>query len=133
MGLFGLFGSKSSSEEKVVKEKKIVPWHRLNSKEQLKVISEESKTKPVAIFKHSTRCGISRMVLNQFESSYNLDDSQLKLYFQDLLSNRDISDEVGYTFQVMHQSPQLIVIKNGVAVAHASHHGIQANELEKFI
>ena len=86
MSLFGLFGAKSSSEEKVEKVEKIVPWHRLNSLEQLKAISEESKTKPVAIFKHSTRCGISRMVLNQFESSYNLDDSQLKLYFLDLLS-----------------------------------------------
>ena len=133
MSLFGLFGSKSSSEEKVEKEKKIVPWHRLNSLEQLKAIVEESKTKPVAIFKHSTRCGISRMVLNQFESSYNLDDSQLKLYFLDLLSNRDISDEVGYTFQVMHQSPQLIVVKNGNTVHQASHNSISAQDLERFI
>ena len=133
MSLFGLFGSKSTSEEKVEKEKKIIPWHRLNSLEQLKAIAEESKTKPVAIFKHSTRCGISRMVLNQFESSYNIDDSQLKLYFLDLLSNRDISDEVGFTFQVMHQSPQLIVIKNGSTVHHASHHNINAHDLERFI
>lgn len=133
MSLFGLFGSKNSSEEKVEKVKKVVPWHRLSSLEQLKTIAEESKTKPVAIFKHSTRCGISRMVLNQFESSYNLDDSQLKLYFLDLLSNRDISDEVGFTFQVMHQSPQLIVIKNGSTVHHASHHNINAHDLERFI
>jgi bacillithiol system protein YtxJ len=133
MGLFGLFGSKNSSEEKVEKVKKVVPWHRLNSLEQLKTIAEESKTKPVAIFKHSTRCGISRMVLNQFESSYNLDDTQLKLYFLDLLSNRDISDEVGFMFQVMHQSPQLIVVKNGNTVHQASHSSIQAHELEKFI
>ena len=85
------------------------------------------------IFKHSTRCGISRMVLKQFESNYDIDPSQMKLYFLDLLSNRDVSDEVGYKFQVMHQSPQLIVIKNGVAVAHASHHSINASELKKFI
>jgi bacillithiol system protein YtxJ len=133
MSLFGLFGSKSSSEEKVEKEKKVVPWHRLNSLEQLKAISEESKTKPVAIFKHSTRCGISRMVLNQFESSYNLNDSQLKLYFLDLLSNRDVSDEVGYTFQVMHQSPQLIVVKNGNTVHQASHHSIRSEDLERYV
>ncbi|EDM43536.1 hypothetical protein SCB49_00765, partial [unidentified eubacterium SCB49] len=71
--------------------------------------------------------------LRQFEASYSLKDDQLKLYYLDLLSNRTISDEVGFTFQVLHQSPQLIVIKDGVAVAHASHSAIQARELENFI
>lgn len=132
MGLFGLFGSKDASE-KEVKEKKLVPWHRLNAMDQLETISEESKTRPVAIFKHSTRCGISRMVLNQFESNYNLEDSQLKLYFLDLLAFRDVSNEVGFKFQVMHQSPQLIVLKNGTTVHHASHHSIHTQDLEKFV
>ena len=129
MSLFGLFGSKTSSEE----NKKSLPWNRLNSLDQLESIVAESKTIPVAIFKHSTRCGISRMVLNQFENSYDINSEQLKLYFLDLLSYRDVSDEVGYKFQVIHQSPQLIVIKDGVAVANASHHSIQAKELENFI
>jgi bacillithiol system protein YtxJ len=133
MGLFGLFGSKSGSEKKVEEVKKLIPWHRLNAISQLEKISEESKTKPVAIFKHSTRCGISRMVLSQFESAYSLDDSQLKLYFLDLLSNRDVSDEVGFHFQVLHQSPQLIVVKNGVMVHHASHSAINPQDLERFI
>jgi len=126
MGLFN-----RSKKEK--KEEKQVPWRVLSSMDQLEEIKEQSKSGPVAIFKHSTRCGISRMVLRQFESSYSLKDGQLKLYYLDLLNNRSISDEVGYTFQVLHQSPQLIVIKNGTAVAHASHHSIQAHELENFI
>lgn len=130
MGLFGLF---KGSEKEVENEEKSIPWHRLTSLEQLQTITQESKGKPVAIFKHSTRCGISRMVMNQFESSYDLTDDQLKLYYLDLLSFRDVSDEVGYKFQVMHQSPQLIIIKNGTAVAHASHHGIQASTLTQFI
>ncbi len=130
MGLFGLFRSDSSNEKKEMKE---VPWHRLNSLEQLNTIVEESKTVPVAIFKHSTRCGISRMVINQFESSYDIDPDKLKLYYLDLLSFRDVSDEVGYRFQVMHQSPQLIVIKNGNTIHHASHHSIQASRLNALI
>jgi len=129
MSLFGLFGSKDSSEEK---EEKVIPWNRLVSLEQLNIIIEESKTVPVAIFKHSTRCGISRMVLRQFESTYDLQPNQMKLYYLDLLSNRDVSDEIGYKFQVMHQSPQLIVIKNGHAVANASHHSIDASDLKNF-
>ena len=128
MGLFSK--SKKTKEEKIEKQ---MPWHVLSSTEQLDDIKEISKSTPVAIFKHSTRCGISRMVMRQFESSYSLNDSQLKLYYLDLLNYRSLSDEVGFTFQVMHQSPQLIVIKDGVAVAHASHNSIQAQELENFI
>ncbi|MDC8004937.1 bacillithiol system redox-active protein YtxJ [Aureisphaera galaxeae] len=130
MGLFGLFGSNKDNSER---EQKELPWKRLTSVDQLSQIVAESKTKPVAIFKHSTRCGISRMVLRNFEGTYDLDPENMHLYYLDLLAYRDVSDEVGFRFQVLHQSPQLIVIKNGVAVAHASHHGIRAEELVNFV
>ena len=130
MSLFGLFGSKNAEEKE---EKTPIPWNRLTSVEQLNEIVEFSKTTPVAIFKHSTRCGISRMVLRNFEGTYDIDQDKMKLYFLDLLAYRNVSDEVGFKFQVLHQSPQLIVIKNGTTVAHASHHGIRAEELQNFI
>ena len=130
MALFGLFGSKDSSVEK---ETKNIPWERLIRMEQLEEISIISKSKPVAIFKHSSRCGVSSMVLRQFESAYDLEPSQMKLYFLDLLSYRDISNEVGIRFQVYHQSPQLIVVKNEVAVHHSSHHNVSAGVLSKFV
>ena len=128
MGLFSK--SKKTKEEKIENQ---VPWHILSDITQLEEIKELSKSMPVAIFKHSTRCGISRMVLRQFESTYSLKDEQLKLYYLDLLTYRNISDEIGFTFQVLHQSPQLIVIKDGVAIAHAAHHDIQADSLENYI
>lgn len=130
MSLFGLFGTKSPSEKKEVKQ---LPWQELTSMEQLDSIAEESKVIPVAIFKHSTRCGISSLAMRQFEKAYDIEPDQMKLYYLDLIAFRDISDEVGIRFQVLHQSPQLIVVKNGVAVAHASHQGIQAGELRNFI
>ncbi|MBX2827610.1 MAG: bacillithiol system redox-active protein YtxJ [Flavobacteriaceae bacterium] len=130
MGLFGIFGGNKDNSEK---EQKELPWKRLTSVDQLAQIVEESKTKSVAIFKHSTRCGISRMVLRNFEGTYDLDPENMHLYYLDLLAYRDVSDEVGFRFQVLHQSPQLIIIKNGIAVAHASHHGIRAEELVNFI
>lgn len=132
MALFGLFGSSNSSEENNT-SKTAVPWKPLTALHQLDAISETSKTKPVAIFKHSTRCGISRMVLRQFESSYNIAEEAMDIYYLDLLSFRDVSDEVGYRFQVMHQSPQLIVIQNGIAVHHSSHHSISSGILLKFV
>lgn len=130
----GIFDKLLKTQRDIAKEEIIeVPWHVLSEIKQLDEIEEESKSKPVAIFKHSTRCGISRMVLRNFEKAYNLKDEDLKLYFLDLLAHRDISDEVGHKFQVLHQSPQLIVIKNGNAVAHESHHSIQASNLEAYI
>ncbi|WP_104736082.1 bacillithiol system redox-active protein YtxJ [Hanstruepera ponticola] len=115
------------------KEEKQLPWIPLNDIQQLQHIAEKSKTKTQVVFKHSTRCGISRMVMNQFVESYDLNENDLDLYYLDLLSYRDVSNEVGYTFQVMHESPQLLVIKNGVTVAHASHGAINTVDLQKFV
>ena len=114
------------------KEEKLVPWINLNSLSQLDEIEEKSKTKTQVIFKHSTRCGISRMVINQFVDAYDV-DVNLDLYYLDLLSYRDVSNEVGYKFQVMHQSPQLLIIKNGVTVVDESHGAINGLDLERFV
>lgn len=123
-----IFDTKSSQN----KEEKILPWIPLTSTDELDHIVERSKTKTQLIFKHSTRCGISRMVMNQFVATYNL-DLNADLYYLDLLSYREVSNEVGYKFQVLHESPQLLVIKNGVVVAHASHGAINDIDLVKFI
>jgi len=110
-----------------------VPWTPLTELAQLDMIVEESKMKPVAIFKHSTRCGISSMVINQFEKGYDLEENQLKVYYLDLLNYRPISQEIAARFQVWHESPQLIIIKNGVTVAHASHSQINAVDLAQLV
>jgi bacillithiol system protein YtxJ len=130
MGLFDIF----KTPKDIIKEEIVeVPWHVLSKMEQLDDIVEQSKTTPVAIFKHSTRCGISRGVLKLLEKSYNLKDENLKLYYLDLIQNRDISSEIAARFKVHHESPQMIVIKNGAVVHHDSHHSIEAAHLEKFI
>ncbi|WP_299224233.1 bacillithiol system redox-active protein YtxJ [uncultured Psychroserpens sp.] len=126
MGFFkNIFGTSDPKEEKNL------PWQALTDVSQLDEIEKCSKTKTQVIFKHSTRCGISSMVMNQFVSMYDI-DADLDLYYLDLLSHRDVSNEIGYRFQVMHQSPQLLVIKNGVTVAHASHGAITDIELSRF-
>ena len=130
MGIFdGLFGRNN----KEAKEEKALPWIVLASKDQLNGIEQKSKEKLQVIFKHSTTCGISSMVLNRFIENYNLEKAQIDLYFLDLRSYREVSNEVGYKFQVMHQSPQLLVIKDGVVVAHSSHGAISNTNLEDFI
>ncbi|RZN80978.1 MAG: bacillithiol system redox-active protein YtxJ [Winogradskyella sp.] len=114
------------------KEEKVLPWQALTDVNQLNEIEKRSESKTQLVFKHSTRCGISRMVMNQFVSMYDA-DSNADLYYLDLLNFRDVSNEVGYKFQVMHQSPQLLVIRNGATVAHASHGAINELDLNRFL
>lgn len=122
-----LFGSSETEDEKEL------PWIALNDLNQLSLIEKKSATKTQVIFKHSTRCGISSMVMKQFVATYNFTENEMDLYYLDLLSYRDVSNEVGYKFQVMHQSPQLLVIRNGVVVAHASHGAINDLDLNRFL
>ena len=123
--LNNIFGSSEPKEEK------LLPWQDLTNVSQLDEIEQRSKTKTQVVFKHSTRCGVSSMVMNQFVSMYDV-DANLDLYYLDLLGHRDVSNEIGYKFQVMHQSPQLLIIKNGTTVAHASHGGINDIDLSRF-
>lgn len=130
MGLLDkLFGSNQDIE----KEEKFIPWYRLTAVEQLNDIDKESLQKPIAIFKHSTRCGTSRMALRQFEKQFTIENEQVKLYFLDLIAFREVSNEVAIRFQVMHQSPQLIVLKNSNTIHHSSHYSIDAGLLERFV
>ena len=117
----------NSSDDKDFKEKKI-NWNELTDLVQLDEIIAISNEKPVAIFKHSTRCSISRMALKQFENEFNSSD-KVTPYFLDLITHRDISNEIVNRFGVTHQSPQLILIKDGKAIYNVSHSDIDAEEL----
>jgi bacillithiol system protein YtxJ len=72
------------------------------------------------------------MALRQFERQFEIDNANVKLYFLDLLSFRDISNEIAIRFQVFHQSPQLIVLKDGNTIHHSSHYQIDADLLKQF-
>ncbi|WP_338645134.1 bacillithiol system redox-active protein YtxJ [Flavobacterium sp. KS-LB2] len=117
----------NSSDEKDSNENKI-NWNELTDLGQLNEIIAISNEKPVAIFKHSTRCSVSRMALKQFENEFNSSD-KVTPYFLDLIANRDISNEIANRFGVTHQSPQLILIKGGKAIYNVSHSDIDAEEL----
>ncbi len=122
---------KGKNESKPSNETKI-NWIPLTSIDQLETIKEQSKQEVVFIFKHSTRCGISRMVIKQFENLFDETSKNLKVYYLDLLNYREISNEISAVFQVMHQSPQLLVIRNTHTVFHASHYDITEVALVKY-
>jgi bacillithiol system protein YtxJ len=127
--LKNIFGDKTSKE---VKET-YLSWTPLISVEEINTIIEISKIQPILIFKHSTSCGISRMVMKQFESLFNEENKHLKVYYLDLLNFREVSSKLSEVFQVIHQSPQLLVIKNGISVYDKSHYEITGVNLSKYI
>ncbi|TYP72239.1 bacillithiol system redox-active protein YtxJ [Aquimarina intermedia] len=134
MGFFNKFlGSDSGETNNKDTDKKDVPWIPLTDHETLKTIKVDSNTRLQAIFKHSTRCGISRMVLKNFEGSYSSDFNTADIYFLDLLNHRDLSAKIASEFDVMHESPQLILLKNGTVVHHASHSEIETDVLAKYL
>ena len=107
-----------------------INWLHLINIDQIKQIRSLSKSETVLIFKHSTRCGISKMVIKRFENMFDESMSNVKVYYLDLLNYRDVSDKVGVTFNVIHQSPQLLIIKNEVSVFNASHQDITSIKLQ---
>src|ERR1700761_2504264 len=101
-------------------------WTPLDSAQQL----NEIKTKPgySLIFKHSTRCPISMMAKRRFEMDMDKLPIDMPLYFLDLIQYRDISNRVAEDFNVYHESPQMLVIKDGECVLDQSHGAISVDE-----
>lgn len=128
MSLFNFFGKDDNKDN----ASSSMDWNALTDIQQLDEIIEESSENPILIFKHSTRCSISRFALKQFENEFNLGES-IKPYFLDLLMHRTISNEIADRFGVQHQSPQVIVIKNGKAIYNASHQDIEAGRLSALV
>ena len=89
---------------------------------KLDKIKEDSFHNPQFIFKHSTRCSISKIVLSRFESTH--DSASLSVYLLDLLNYRNISNQIADDFNVKHESPQFLVIKDGECHTHSSHTSI---------
>nr|WP_068891397.1 bacillithiol system redox-active protein YtxJ [Pedobacter panaciterrae] len=85
------------------------------------------------IFKHSTRCSVSSMAKRRFELDWEVLPADTSLYFLDLISYRDISAEIAETFQVHHESPQILLIKDGDCILDASHSDISADEVAEVI
>ena len=130
MGFFkNIFGDKTLKEV----EETYLSWTPLISIEEINNIKEISKIQSILIFKHSTSCGISRMVMKQFESLFNEENKHLKVYYLDLLNFREVSSKLSEVFQVIHQSPQLLVVKNGISVYDESHYEITKVNLSKYI
>src|SRR4051794_30157535 len=105
-------------------------WINLTTEEQLQEIKERSNERPQLIFKHSTRCSISSVAKNRLDRSSRPDG--IDFYFLDLIKHRNISNQVSREFNVYHESPQVLIIKNGQSIYDESHSAIDMQEITSY-
>jgi len=104
-------------------------WTHLTTAEQLQQSLQRSHVRPQVYFKHSTRCIISKMVLSNFEEHFSALPQNTDPLFLDLLQYRELSNSLAEQLHVKHESPQVIVVRNGKAIYHASHDSINTPEV----
>lgn len=103
-------------------------WKNLESEEQLAALVQESHNQPQIIFKHSTRCSISSMAKSRLDSSQA--PGNIDFHYLDLIRYRALSNQIAEDFKVHHESPQILLIKNGECVYDESHTGIRMADIE---
>jgi len=108
-----------------------IEWIPLTEMNQLNEIKEESKSIPVLILKHSTRCSVSLMAKNALDKNWDIEPDKIKAYYLDLLKFRPISNQIVEEFSVQHQSPQVLLIKNGVCDYTTTHSAIDARAIKQ--
>ncbi|HXB08357.1 MAG TPA: bacillithiol system redox-active protein YtxJ [Puia sp.] len=102
-------------------------WIPLHTEAQLEEIRQRSANRPQVIFKHSTRCSASALVKGRLERADQ--PEAIDFYFLDLIRNRPVSNRIAETFFVEHESPQVLLIRNGECVYDESHMGITMDEI----
>ena len=108
-------------------------WSHIVDITELNKIDELSKEKPVVIFKHSVTCGISSGAKYRLESEWDNLNHELHFYYLDLLAHREVSNAIAERYDVVHQSPQILIIKKGKSMYDTSHHRISINDINEAI
>lgn len=103
-------------------------WSTIEQESHLESLLNQ--TEPLVIFKHSERCSVSRMAKRTFESEY---ESDVPVYLIHVIEERPISNKIAEITGINHQSPQLLIIKDGKCVYHASHDHISAQDIKGFL
>lgn len=106
-------------------------WIPLDQENQISEI--KANTGYSVIFKHSTRCSISMMAKKRVDMDLSDLPEGVKSYFLDLINHRNLSSQVAEVFQIHHESPQLLLIKDGECVLHQSHGDISLEEALELI
>lgn len=106
-------------------------WINIKSNEDVQTIVEKSFEKPQIIFKDSLTCGISAYAKSKLESGNALLEGKADFNYLDLLALRPVSNFIEQELKVRHQSPQIIVLKDGKVNYSVTHHSINPEVIVK--
>jgi len=104
-------------------------WTPLQTTEQVEEIIVRSQTTPQVIFKHSTRCSISSVAKSRLERAEAPEG--IDFHYLDLISYRSVSNTIAERFGIYHESPQILLIKDGRCIYNESHTAIDMEELRE--
>lgn len=105
----------------------MIQWNTINSVDDIELIKNKSHTTPCLIFKHSTRCSISSIAKHRLDNSWNTD--AINPFYLDLIAFRSISNAITNAFGIDHESPQVLLIKDGLCIFHTSHLDISVGNI----
>src|SRR5258705_12948715 len=102
-------------------------WIHLTDEDQLQKIIVRSQEKPQVIFKYSSECHLSEIIFQRLQK--NCCPEHIDFHFLDLTIYKNISEKVSETFHIPHQSPQILLIKEGECIFEDSHAEISLEEI----
>jgi bacillithiol system protein YtxJ len=101
----------------------------ITSSSNLTEIINKSFDKSILIFKHSTACPISSIVYDRIEASSEDLFDRFDCYLLLVIENRSASNAIAEAVSIKHESPQVLVLKNGACMFNESHLMIYPNSL----
>jgi len=105
-------------------------WNQLSTILEVDQLLAENGDKTSLIFKHSTRCSISATVLDRLQRKWKMEElKNIDPYFLDLIQHRSVSNYIAEKLNIQHQSPQVLLIKNGICIYNESHFGINYEDI----
>ena len=105
-------------------------WNSVSTPEEIDQLIQSNE--PVLLFKHSNRCGVSRMALSAFEKDF-VENDATNIYLIDVVSKRQVSNHIENISGIRHESPQVLLLSKKEVIYHASHSNIDANEINKLM
>jgi bacillithiol system protein YtxJ len=109
-------------------------WTKLENEQDLIDLNEISRKKVCLLFKYSNRCPTSSVALDRLERDWNTDEmGEVKPYFLDLIKHRNLSNSIAEFYEVMHESPQIILIENSKSIFNSSHFWINYEKIREAV
>ena len=124
---------RSSRKGRSSRMKEFTPLTSAKLLEEIIIISNKPRLNGVLLFKHSPRCGVSLHALKQLQKDWVYSSDKVDVYLINVLEHRDISNKVSAIFSVHHESPQILLIKNGECVGNASHWEVSIETVNSWI